>query len=335
MRHLDLFSGIGGFSLAAQWVWGDEYENVGFCDNNEFCQAVLRKNFTNAKIYKDIRELSIERLVADADCGGRVHTEFEKLSNEERKQAQHELVQGYQLDLLTGGFPCQPFSFAGKRRGNQDDRYLWPEMLRIIRETRPRWIIGENVAGIINLALDQVLFDLERENYTIQVFVIPAAAVQAPHRRDRVWIVAHAGADTRGKRGSRRGVHKDGGFQRRILLPPIEKDGSTTRSASGADIATFKRNFANAEGAGQSSFTYGQGKIQFWGGGARYDWLEVATEFCRVDDGLPGKLDGRELTSKQHRIERIKSLGNAIVPQVAAEIMKGIKKSDTAFAVSD
>jgi DNA-cytosine methyltransferase len=177
MRHLDLFSGIGGFSLAAQWVWGDEYENVGFCDNNEFCQAVLKKNFKNAKIYSDIREL-----------------DGTKIKN---------------LDLLTGGFPCQPFSFAGKRRGNQDDRYLWPEMLRIIREARPHWIVGENVAGIINLALDQVLLDLERESYTFQVFVIPACAVQAPHRRDRVWIVAYDGADAGGERAHRRGIYQN------------------------------------------------------------------------------------------------------------------------------
>ncbi len=299
MRHLDLFSGIGGFSLAAQWVWGEEYENVGFCDNNEFCQAVLRKNFINAKIYKDIRELN-----------------GKEIKN---------------LDLLTGGFPCQPFSFAGKRRGNQDDRYLWPEMLRIIREARPRWIIGENVAGIINLALDQVLLDLERENYTFQVFVIPAASVQAPHRRDRVWIVAHAGADTRGKRGSRRGIYQDSRIQRRILLPSIEKDGSTTRSTSGSDTTSFKRNSANTEGAGQPGWTYGQGKVQFWGSGAGYDWLEIATELCRVDDGVPGTLDGRELTPKQHRIERIKSLGNAIVPQVVAEVLKGIKAADNHF----
>jgi DNA (cytosine-5)-methyltransferase 1 len=297
MRHLDLFSGIGGFSLAAQWVWSEEYENVGFCDNDEFCQAVLRKNFTNAKIYKDIRELN-----------------GKEIKN---------------LDLLTGGFPCQPFSFAGKRRGNQDDRYLWPEMLRIIREARPRWIVGENVAGIINLALDQVLLDLERENYTFQVFVIPAASVQAPHRRDRVWIVAHAGADTRSKRGSRRGIYQDSRIQRRSFLPTIEKDRSTTRSTPGSDSASFKRNFANPEGSGQPSWTYGQGKVQFWGSGAGYDWLEVATELCRVDDGFPGRLDGRELTPKQHRIERIKSLGNAIVPQVAAEILASIKKVDT------
>lgn len=295
MRHLDLFSGIGGFSLAAQWVWGDEYENVGFCDNSEFCQAVLRKNFNNAKIYSDIRNLN-------------------------GKEIQN-------LDLLTGGFPCQPFSFAGKRRGNQDDRYLWPEMLRVIRETRPRWIVGENVAGIINLALDQVLSDLEREGYTCQAFVIPAAAVQAPHRRDRVWIVGHDVADASGKRIDRRRIHKNSEFYKRDFSTHVEKGGSATRGEIGADSASSTRNFANAQSAGQSSWAYGPRKVQFWGSGTGYNWLEVATDLCRVDDGFPAQLDGRELTAKQHRIERIKALGNAIVPQVAAEIMKKMKES--------
>jgi DNA (cytosine-5)-methyltransferase 1 len=297
MRHLDLFSGIGGFSLAAQWVWGEEYENVGFCDNNEFCQQVIKKNFKNAIIYDDIR----------------------KLNGNEIKN----------LDLLTGGFPCQPFSFAGKRRSDKDDRYLWPEMLRVIREARPRWIIGENVAGIINLALDQVLADLEREGYTIQAFVIPACAIGAPHRRDRVWIVGHDDTDARGKRIDGRRIHEDDQLQGRSILSAVQAKRGKTRGAPRADIATPSRNPTDPEGAGQQGWTYGPRKIQFWGSGAGYDWLEVATSLCRVDDGLPAQLDERELTPKQHRIERIKALGNAIVPQVAMEILKIIKVVDT------
>jgi len=325
MRHLDLFSGIGGFALAAKWVWGDEYENVGFCDNNKFCQAVLKKNFPNAKIYGDIRELSIGRLIADAHGGGRVHAESEKLSNKKGEQAQHELAQSYQLDLLTGGFPCQPFSFAGKRRGKEDDRYLWPHMFRIIQETRPRWIIGENVAGIVNLALDQVLADLEAENYEVQAFIIPAAAVGAPHRRDRVWIVGFNDPDARSERNGGKRIHQDGQLQRRGVLSAIQGQGGATRGKIGADSASIARNSAHAEGTGQQGWLYGSRKIKFWGDDSRVSWLEAATALCGVDDGLPAELDGLKFTAKQHRVERIKSLGNAIVPQVAAEVMRGIK----------
>lgn len=293
MRHLDLFSGIGGFSLAAQWVWGDEYENVGFCDNNRFCQAVLKKNFPHAIIHDDIRKL-----------------DGTKIKN---------------LDLLTGGFPCQPFSFAGKRRGESDDRYLWPQMLRVIQEARPRWIVGENVAGIVNLALDQVLADLENENYEVQAFIIPAVAVGAPHRRDRVWIVGHDDTDARGERNNGSGVYQDGQLSRRRVLSPVQAKRGKTRGAPWPDIATSPRNFADAQSAGQSSWTYGPGKVQFWGSGTGYDWLEVATDLCRMDDGLPAGLDKFNLTAKQHRVERIKALGNAIVPQVATEVMRTIR----------
>lgn len=118
MKHLDLFSGIGGFALAAQWVWGSEYENVGFCDNDPFCQKVLKKHWPEAKIYGDIRKLKPRKGAAD---------------------------------IVTGGFPCQPFSQAGKREGTEDNRYLWPEMLRVIRTVKPSWVIAENVYGIITL----------------------------------------------------------------------------------------------------------------------------------------------------------------------------------------
>jgi DNA (cytosine-5)-methyltransferase 1 len=297
MRHLDLFSGIGGFSLAAQWAWGKEYENVGFCDNNEFCQAILKKNFKHATIYDDIR----------------------KLNGKEIKN----------LDLLTGGFPCQPFSFAGKRRSDKDDRYLWPQMLRVIRESRPRWIVGENVAGIISLALDQVLFDLEGEGYTCQAFVVPAAAKNAPHRRDRVWIIGHDDTDASSERTDRRGIYKNSRLPQRVLLSQIKKSWSAARGEVGADSATPSRNFADTEGTGQQGFTYGSGEVEFWGSGAGYDWLAVATDLCRMDDGLSARLDGRELSPKQHRVERIKALGNAIVPQVAMEIMDAIKVVDS------
>jgi DNA (cytosine-5)-methyltransferase 1 len=198
-------------------------------------------------------------------------------------------------------------------------------MLRVIREMRPRWIIGENVAGIVNLALDQVLSDLEDENYEVQPFIIPACAVEAPHRRDRVWIVAHDGADARGKRNDRRGIHEDGQFQERGLRANLKEGRGATRRPFGADHPASSRNLAYPQSTGQQSWAYGPRKVQFWGSGAGYDWLAVAADLCGVDDGLPAQLDGRELTAKQHRVERIKALGNAIVPQVAAEVMKAIK----------
>ena len=158
--HLDLFSGIGGFALAAKW---NGYRTVGFCDNEPYAQAVLKKHWPEVPCHKDIREV------------------------------RGELYAG--VTLLTGGFPCQPFSVAmqSQRKGKEDVRYLWPEMLRVIQEARPTWIIGENVVGIVNLALDQVCADLEGEGYEVEPIIIPACSVGANHKRDRVWIVANSG----------------------------------------------------------------------------------------------------------------------------------------------
>ncbi|NBW22838.1 MAG: DNA (cytosine-5-)-methyltransferase, partial [Caulobacteraceae bacterium] len=162
MRHGSLFSGIGGFDLAAQWMG---WENVFHCEWNEFGKRVLSYYWPNAISYNDITktDFTIHR-------GG--------------------------IDILTGGFPCQPYSMAGKRKGKADERHLWPEMLRAIREIQPRWVVGENVLGIISwnegMVFDEVQADLEAEGYEVQPYVLPACAVNAPHRRDRVWFVAHA-----------------------------------------------------------------------------------------------------------------------------------------------
>ncbi|MBR7170360.1 MAG: DNA (cytosine-5-)-methyltransferase [Alistipes sp.] len=161
MTHASLFSGIGGFDLAAEWAG---WTNVFNCEIDPFCRQVLAYHFPDAIQYEDIKT-----------------TDFRPLRG--------------QVDVLTGGFPCQPFSLAGKRRGTDDNRYLWPEMLRAIRELAPRWVVGENVFGIVNwsegLVFEQVCADLENEGYEVQPFLIPACAVDAPHRRDRVWFVAH------------------------------------------------------------------------------------------------------------------------------------------------
>jgi len=172
MNHLGLFEGIGGFSLAVRWMG---WKTLAWCEKNEACQKVLRHHFPEAEGHGDI-----------------TNTDFKKYAN--------------RIDVLTGGFPCQPFSVAGKRKGTDDERHLWPEMLRAIREIQPTWVIGENVPGLVNwdggLAFEQMLVDLENEGYEVQPYILPACGVNAPHRRDRVWIVAYS--DAAGKRRSER-----------------------------------------------------------------------------------------------------------------------------------
>jgi DNA (cytosine-5)-methyltransferase 1 len=234
LRHLDLFSGIGGFALAARMVAG--IETVAFCECEPYAQAVLRRHWPHVPICNDIHELE--------------GTEYGT------------------IDIVTGGFPCQPYSVAGPRKGNDDDRALWPQMLRVIRQARPRWVVGENVPGIIPMALDGILDDLEATSYSCGAVVVPACAVGAIHRRDRVWIVAHSG----GQRVSR----------------------------------------------GQSEPVQGQPQIPWRedGGGAQ-DLSRMpdlpASGLCRGSDGIP------------NRVDRTRAMGNAIVPQVAAEIFRLIK----------
>jgi DNA (cytosine-5)-methyltransferase 1 len=160
MKHGSLFSGIGGFDLAAEWMG---WENVFHCEWNEFGQKVLHHYWPNAETFTDITK-----------------SDFTKYANK--------------IDILTGGFPCQPYSQAGQRKGKEDERHLWPQMLRAIREIKPKYIVGENVFGLLNwnggMVFDEVHSDLESAGYEVQAVVIPAAAVNAPHGRDRVWFVA-------------------------------------------------------------------------------------------------------------------------------------------------
>jgi DNA (cytosine-5)-methyltransferase 1 len=285
MKHLDLFSGIGGFALAASWVWPD-HEVVAFCDNEPFCQKVLSKHWPDVPVIDDIRKIKGE------DYGA--------------------------VDIITGGFPCQPFSCAGKRGGEADDRYLWPEMLRIIREIRPTWVIGENVAGIINMALDQVCTDLEDAGYTVQAFIIPACAVDAPHRRDRVWIVGHsAGARREACNAITCGTKPESGE-----LADSNRDASDPQGISGwpglCENGQEQDGDQLANGGGDATNSGRIGRHNAWD----EPWLEAATRLCGIHDGVSGGV---------HRTDRLKSLGNAIVPQVAAVIMQAIRELDDRF----
>ena len=165
LKILDLFSGLGGFSLGLERT--GHFETVAFCDNDKYSNLLLQKHWKGVKIYNDVKEITKEKLIAD----------------------------GIQLpDIITGGFPCQPFSVAGKQAGTDDDRHLWPVMFRIIQELTPRWVIGENVKGLTNIqdgvVFETVCSDLEGAGYEVRAFNIPAAGVGAPHRRERIWIIA-------------------------------------------------------------------------------------------------------------------------------------------------
>jgi len=476
IRHIDLFSGIGGFAYAAREVWGEQYQNILFCDNNKFCQEVIKKNFgKDSVIYGDIREVTRERVIADTNNRRSPEQEQQTTGNQQcdrgiiaysksgesqqsAKQEGRENLGGSYCDLLTGGFPCQPFSAAGKRRGTKDDRYLWPEMLRVIKEFEPTWIIGENVAGILTMAQQQgdaqvgsetdlfgnktntfteygrgvvygIITDLEQIGYSVQPFVIPACAVNAPHRRDRVWIVANrtsersntrecdrekrhilsnkdgnATEDKSAGKGRERGITKTNsnapdtvctnsrrennvrvqdeirsasGNRPKGIQPENwqtrsnndkQSDSNVTytrfesgkpRNEQGVETDTPQRSTrtTNAErcckydtnttikgrqgnrlqGTRRSGFSDRIGKNETQNQsvaktGWDENWIEIAAQLCRVDDGSTSRMDGfiktesgLVLSRAGHRVERLKSLGNAIVPQVAIEIMKAIK----------
>ncbi len=262
--HIDLFSGIGGFTLAGEWAG---FRTVVFCEKERFCQKILKKHWPEVPIIEEIRNFD--------------GTKWRGAT------------------LLTGGFPCQPFSVAGQRRGKKDDRYLWPEMLKVIDEAKPHWILAENVPGIFRMALDTVLADLESKGYATGTFIIPACGLNAPHRRNRIWIVAHS------QNSNWRAVLSSENEGRR----PMEIRRSIIHAS---DSSNFKgRTKQKIEPGGKARIEVGEHRRvseREW----NKNWLEVATRFCRMDDGVPD------------RVHRLKALGNTIVPQVAYEILKNI-----------
>jgi len=338
MKHGSLFSGIGGFDLASEWMG---WENVFHCEWMEFPRKVLDYYWPNADSHIDICK-----------------TDFKKYANK--------------IDILTGGFPCQPFSMAGKRKGTEDERYLWGEMLRAIQEIKPKYVIAENVYGITNidggLVFEQVCLDLEAQGYEVQPFIIPAAAKNAPHRRDRVWFVAYSRCiNKRSKTESKRTSSDFTGCgcneYKRITNCSKEIWNATNSECNGLEYGNETRNirsketktrserseFTNVvEANGNGNVTNSQCKGLFrkneaWkknyingentklrGGFTRYDienmqFSKFPTEppICGGNDGLPTKLDG--ITFSKWRNESIKGYGNAIVPQVAFEIFKQLE----------
>ena len=295
LTHVDLFSGIGGFALAAGWAG---FRTVAFCEIEPFCQEVLKARFgavadTDASGLQGVNEGQAGAGESETSVGLRGGDGGPLLIPD---------IRGFDgtrfrgATLLTGGFPCQPFSVAGKRRGKEDDRHLWPEMLRVIREARPTWVVGENVSGLIRMELDQVLADLEMEGYTCRTFHIGAVGVNAPHRRMRVWIVAKSTSGGRGPRGT-----ECVGFSGESALNLADSDAP--------DAEGRVRRHQRPGGA--------EGPITRPGCGWDIPWIEVATRLCRVDDGLSAWVHS-------HRVARLKALGNSIVPAVAHEILKGI-----------
>ncbi len=239
MQMLDLFSGIGGISLAADWAG---IETVAFCEIEPFNQKVLNKHWPTVPIFSDIRTLT-------------------KQSLEERG------VDVGTISIVAGGFPCQPYSVAGKQKGKEDDRDLWPEMFRIIEEIRPNWVVGENVANFAKMELDRTLFNLESIGYKGKSFIIPACSVDAEHRRDRVFVVAH----------------------------------SDSKHVEGSSSETIQREYSLQGELSSRGFTEIRKRSEVF-----------EPKLCRAFNGIPNQVD------------RLRSLGNAVVPQQIYPIFEAI-----------
>lgn len=320
MTHASLFSGIGGFDLAAEWMG---WENKFHCEWNEFGQKILKHYWPQSELFTDITK-----------------SDFTKYANT--------------IDVLTGGFPCQPYSGAGKRLGKEDERHLWPQMLRAIREIAPRYVVGENVRGLTNwnggMVFDEVCTDLENLGYQVAPFLIPACAVNAPHRRERIWFVAYCHSASTEYKISARG---------NLLASQSSNGYATDTNCDGRDQCDCKDEKLASEGRqyaqrdtitnderGHATYTAGW---RMEGHRASYerhnsitnelnahnserqprmDWQKFPTQpaICSGDDGLSLQLDG--ITFPKWRKESIKAYGNAVVPQVVYQIFKAIQQHE-------
>ena len=273
MTHLSLFSGIGGLDLAAEWAG---FTTVGQCEFADYPTKVLEKHWPDVPRWRDIRTLT--------------------------KESFYERTGLRTVDVISGGFPCQPFSVAGKQKGKDDDRYLWPEMLRVIRELRPRCVVGENVPGIIKIAAGQVVKDLERAGYHVVVFNFEAAAVGAWHRRSRVFFVGLADvADTACERIQ--------GHVAICTAKPAERSGEMqpdTGGSSDPDVCNAMHTGLSDRATETIQRSEKNEESQ------RSDWWAVEPNVGRVAHGIP------------YRVDRLKCLGNAVVPQQAYPIFKAL-----------
>lgn len=281
MRCGHLFNGIGGFALAASWMG---WENVFHCEIDGYCNKVMKRHFPNSIEHEDI------------------------------KQQDFSSYRGA-IDLLTGGFPCQPYSTAGKRLGKADERHLWPEMLRAIQEIRPRWLVGENVRGLTNwnggVVFDEVQADLETEGYEVLPFLLPAAGVQAPHGRQRIWFVAHSVShDARGCGYEQIGCASDGlqsPEEERQWIRTIPKRVGEKRVATHPEFRGLPERYDESDGRRPQSVIERSHGIRGW------ENFPIVPGVCGGNDGIP------------NRVDRIAALGNAIVPQVVLQIFRAIE----------
>lgn len=325
LSHFDLFSGIGGFALAAQWAG---FTTVGLSEIDPYCCKVLTRNFLGIRNYGDVK-----------------HIDFHTIA----------------VDLLTGGPPCQPASLAGKRRGTDDDRWLWPEVLRVVHESKPSWCVFENPTGLITLnggvEFERVCLALETEGYEVQPIIIPACALNAIHRRDRVWIVAHYPSN-RCRSGQTWRSYSGIAWQCQCALRKDtnadcnngQAKHSTTRAASSVELGhcAISSPHTNSPQSRSGRFPVQQRQSQH--AGIDFDWgSEIAADgttpireklgtpkpsVCREDDGLSIGMDRDSLAGvgeirpfagrvPNHQA-RLRALGNAVVPQLAYQILRRI-----------
>jgi DNA (cytosine-5)-methyltransferase 1 len=327
LQHLDLFSGIGGFSLGLEATGG--FETKAFCDIEKYPRQVLQKHWPHVKQYEDIKELNYERLKADGIDS---------------------------IDIITGGYPCQPFSIAGRQKGEQDPRHLWPEYFRLVKELRPTWVIGENVSGHIKLGLDTVIEDLESEDYSVRPFSISASSIGANHQRERIWILAYSERNGLLAAEKQRGFEKtisnqskgkndtlnvertssvsetksDVENSRRSQWPRAEQRGENEnetrkenanqfeRSSSTSEVDVANTNNERLQRQWQSRnqftprFTSSRESSEEGQRTVGQGWWESEPNMGRVAHGIP------------KRVDRLKSLGNSLVPQIPYYIGKTI-----------